>query len=106
MKKTTLAVALVATLALPLTAFAQGAGGGGGGAGGGGAGAGGGGAGAGGGGAGAGGSGSAGASQADTAPGAPGIKGEQMGNAPAGAATKRQTTGASRGNISDNPKER
>jgi hypothetical protein len=29
-----------------------------------------------------------------------------MGNAPAGAVTKRQTTGANRGNISDNPKER
>lgn len=86
-KKTTLAIAVAATLALPLTAFAQGAGGGGaGGAGGGGAGGAGGGAG--------GGSAGGSASQADTAPGAPGVKGDQMGNMKPGEATAKETTGS------------
>lgn len=80
-KKTTMAIAVAATLAFPLTAFAQGAGGAGG----------------------AGGSGSAGAgaSQADTAPGAPGVKGDQMGNTKPGDATKKQTTGANKGNTTE-----
>lgn len=75
-KKTTLAIAVAATLALPLSAFAQGAGG------------------AGGAGSGAGGSAGGSASQADTAPAAPGVKGDQMGATKPGVATKKQTTGS------------